>query len=270
LFPISRNIEINYLSYSLIGQTYKVIAVIPIVYTYSILEIHTMSDISPRIKVVKNGPYIVTGTVPLEKEIAIPGTIYPVRWESGGKFPEKEQYALCRCGKSKNLPFCDGTHGKIAFDGTETASNAPFTARSEKFSGPGIDLADVPELCSGARFCDVGGGTWELTKKSDDPAVKAKVIQQAADCPSGRLVAIDKETGIPIEPHFSPSISQTEDPAANVSGPLWVKGGIPIESSDGSTYEIRNRVTLCRCGKSKNKPFRDALHLEDSQSGHDH
>lgn len=43
-------------------------------------------------------------------------------------------------------------------------------------------------------------------------------------------------------------------------GPLWVRGGIPVESSDGATYEVRNRVTLCRCGRSSNKPFCDGTH----------
>ncbi|HET8688843.1 MAG TPA: CDGSH iron-sulfur domain-containing protein [Methanosarcina sp.] len=41
-----------------------------------------------------------------------------------------------------------------------------------------------------------------------------------------------------------------------------MRGGIPIESADGKQYEIRNRVTLCRCGKSRNKPFCDGSHVE--------
>jgi len=45
-------------------------------------------------------------------------------------------------------------------------------------------------------------------------------------------------------------------------GPLWCAGGIPIEAEDGTPYEIRNRVTLCRCGKSLNKPFCDSRHLK--------
>jgi CDGSH-type Zn-finger protein len=39
-----------------------------------------------------------------------------------------------------------------------------------------------------------------------------------------------------------------------------VRGGITIESADGVPYEVRNRVTLCRCGRSDNKPFCDASH----------
>jgi CDGSH-type Zn-finger protein len=84
---------------------------------------------------------------------------------------------------------------------------------------------------------------------------------QAGNCPSGRLVVYDKKTGKPIEPRFVPSISLTEDPQKRVSGPIWVRGGIPIVSASGITYEVRNRVTLCRCGKSKNKPFCDGSHI---------
>ena len=42
---------------------------------------------------------------------------------------------------------------------------------------------------------------------------------------------------------------------------IWVKGGIRIEGADGRSYEIRNRVTLCRCGQSSNKPFCDGTHV---------
>ena len=41
-----------------------------------------------------------------------------------------------------------------------------------------------------------------------------------------------------------------------------VRGGIQIESADGFKYEVRNRVTLCRCGKSQNKPFCDGTHAQ--------
>jgi CDGSH-type Zn-finger protein len=39
-----------------------------------------------------------------------------------------------------------------------------------------------------------------------------------------------------------------------------VAGGIPTVAADGFEYEVRNRVTLCRCGASKNKPFCDGTH----------
>jgi CDGSH-type Zn-finger protein len=71
----------------------------------------------------------------------------------------------------------------------------------------------------------------------------------------------DKKTGEVLEPNFELCISMIEDPQKKVSGPLWVKGAIPIESSDGFEYEKRNRCTLCRCGKSSNKPFCDRTHI---------
>jgi CDGSH-type Zn-finger protein len=56
------------------------------------------------------------------------------------------------------------------------------------------------------------------------------------------------------------SIGLIEDPEQQCSGPLWLQGGIPIVAADGFEYEVRNRVTLCRCGASKNKPFCDGTH----------
>jgi CDGSH-type Zn-finger protein len=45
------------------------------------------------------------------------------------------------------------------------------------------------------------------------------------------------------------------------NGPYLVTGNIPVESADGEVYEVRNRVALCRCDKSSNKPFCDATHV---------
>ncbi len=76
----------------------------------------------------------------------------------------------------------------------------------------------------------------------------------------GSLRAGDPETGGP-RTEFEPSIWLIEDPSLGVSGALWVRGGIPVVSADGTPYEVRNRVTLCRWGQSKNKPFCDGSHI---------
>jgi CDGSH-type Zn-finger protein len=75
------------------------------------------------------------------------------------------------------------------------------------------------------------------------------------------LVAWDKKTNKPIEPKFEPEAGLIEDTQAKVSGPIWLKGGVELEAADGSVYEPRNRVTLCRCGQSGNKPFCDGSHI---------
>jgi hypothetical protein len=88
-------------------------------------------------------------------------------------------------------------------------------------------------------------------------------LRQVGMCPSGRLIAIDKETGNPVEPELPQSIGVVEDTAEKCSGPLWVRGGISLVGSDGQAYEVRNRVTLCRCGRSDNKPFCNGSHSAD-------
>lgn len=216
----------------------------------------------PRIKVIKDGPYIVTGSVPLGQEIMVMGSDgEPAGWKKGISYPLQGTYSLCRCGASKIKPFCDGAHTKIGFAGTETASHDHYLDQAERTSGPELDLTWSPKFCAVARFCHSAGDAWNLAERSNDPASKNMALREACDCPSGSLVAWDKNTGKPIEPDFEPSISLIENPQTNSSGPLWVKGGIPIESSDGTEYEIRNRVTLCRCGQSKNKPFCDGRHI---------
>ena len=56
----------------------------------------------PAIHVAKNGPYVVSGGPAL------------VDVEQG-QGASRERYTLCRCGGSKNKPFCDGSHGRIKF-----------------------------------------------------------------------------------------------------------------------------------------------------------
>lgn len=214
-----------------------------------------------KIKVTKNGPYIVSGSVPLDKQLIKNGPDgFPCSYEKVEDYPLQENYHLCRCGQTKTPPFCDGSHTSCLFDGTETAKNIKYDDQAQKFEGPKLDLCDAIEFCASAKFCDRGKGTWQAAVDSDNPEDKKLAIETAGDCPSGRLVAYDK-SGQAIEPDFPPSISIIEDGNEKLSGPIWVKGGIEIESADGQTYEKRNRVTLCRCGKSTNKPFCNGNHI---------
>lgn len=59
-------------------------------------------DRPPAIKVAKNGPLEITGGITLKDDMdSIPQSA--------------EHYTLCRCGNSKNKPFCDGAHEKTKF-----------------------------------------------------------------------------------------------------------------------------------------------------------
>jgi CDGSH-type Zn-finger protein len=217
-----------------------------------------------KITVSDNGPYLVSGSVPLSLQaIGVNKAGESTGWVEGDALPASAQYALCRCGESKTKPFCDGTHAKIRFDGTETASREPVMEQAKRLDGPAMQLADAEALCAFARFCDPHGQVWSQVERTDDPKVRERFIRQVGNCPSGRLIALDKETGEPVEPKLPESIGLVEDSAQSCSGPLWVRGGIPLIGVDGRSYEIRNRMTLCRCGRSQNKPFCNGMHASD-------
>lgn len=220
---------------------------------------------SMKITVSRNGPYIVTGRVPLiVSEICNDEEGHCRDWREIKRYPLKERYTLCRCGHSEKKPFCDGTHTKVHFDGTEKGDYEPFSEGANVIPGPVLTLNDNKHLCVHAGFCVRAGGTWNLVR-SNNPEAREIAIEETCNCPSGRLVIIDNATGKAIEPEFEKSIVVVESPPRHEQGPLWVRGGIPIESADGKLYEIRNRVTLCRCGKSKNKPFCDGSHIEGQE-----
>ena len=222
----------------------------------------TKTPANQKIKVTKNGPYLVSGGLPLsEQKICMDHDQQCHGWKEGKKFPLQENYALCRCGQSQNKPYCDGSHMRVQFNGTETASDTPYMEQAKVFNGPDLKLTDAEGLCASARFCDRAGNAWTLTEKSGDPGARKTAIEEAGECPSGRLITWDKN-GKPIEPHFDPSIGLVHDTQYDKMGPIWVRGEVSIESAEGQTYEVRNKATLCRCGKSANKPFCDGSHLK--------
>ena len=212
------------------------------------------------ITISANGPYLVHGGIPLTQQaiVAVGGH---EEYRTVRTFPEQQTYALCRCGRTKTPPFCDGSHMAVGFDGTGTASRAPFEERADVYPGPGVTLFD-DNRCAFARFCHrEDGDVWTLTELSDDERLEREAIKASSDCPAGRLVHVDTQEGTVYEPRLAPAIAILEDPQENASGPLYVQGGIPLVGSDGVEYELRNRYALCRCGASRNKPFCDAMHV---------
>lgn len=214
-----------------------------------------------RVQVSSNGPYRVSGNLPLDEQIiGTDGAGQSVAWQQGRTFPAEQQYALCRCGRSSHKPFCDGTHARVDFDGAETASRANYREQAKVIRGPAMTLTDAESLCASGRYCDPNGSVWKLVNMTD-AANREHFVRQTRNCPSGRLVAWDNATGEALEPRHKPSISLVQDPANDCSGPLWLRGGVQLVGADGFDYEIRNRMTLCRCGASKNKPFCDGSHV---------
>ena len=215
-----------------------------------------------RIEVTEDGPYVLTGSVPIAKQIIqCDDDGESVAWAEGEELHRHAYYALCRCGASESKPFCDASHMVVGFDGTETASRESYEEQADIIDGPVVRLRDAVPLCADARFCHTKR-IWILAKSAETAEDVENVMHGAKLCPSGRYTAFDKEAGESSEPALEPSIGLIEDPSEDASGPIWVRGGIPIQSADGTEYEVRNRATLCRCGASENKPFCDGSHLE--------
>jgi len=212
------------------------------------------------IKVTRNGPYIVSDAQLREQTIVTDEAGGSIDWSVTREFAVGDSYALCRCGQSRNKPLCDGSHVATGFDGTETASHDGYAEQAELFRGPALSLSDQENLCAFARFCDPNGRVWNQVSETDRPEVAEVFVPQVNKCPAGRLVPWDNRSGEALEISREPMVSITQDPAQGCSGPIWVEGMIPIEGADGESYEVRNRVTLCRCGRSGNKPFCDGTH----------
>ncbi len=213
-----------------------------------------------KITITRDGPYEVTGGAPLKNVvIGADADGNSVDWIDGKQYGAKESYQLCRCGKSRTKPYCDGTHNDAEFCGREYADRLPYAESAALLQGETLDLLDDQTLCAGARFCDAGESAWHYAEHSSDPENREKAIAEACKCPSGRLTAVDRD-GTPLEPALEKGIGVVQDPESSHRGPLWVRGGIPIEGANGEKYETRNRVTLCRCGASENQPYCNGAH----------
>lgn len=64
-----------------------------------------MEKSAVKLTVIKNGPILVECS---QAEIVMP---------DGSSDTKKGKLFLCRCGQSKNKPYCDGTHTKVGFEG---------------------------------------------------------------------------------------------------------------------------------------------------------
>ena len=125
---------------------------------------------------IENGPLLMVGDL-------------DVRGPDGEQITHEARLTLCRCGLSRNQPFCDNSHLRRNWE-----------------SGPTHAPATEP--------------------------------------PPPRDGALDEPTKV----------------IAKADASLDLRGHLRIYHSDGTPIVETGRVLLCRCGKSKNKPFCDTSH----------
>jgi CDGSH-type Zn-finger protein/truncated hemoglobin YjbI len=198
-----------------------------------------------RIRVTEHGPYRIEGRVAVHDA---QGTLV----ETG------DGTCLCRCGGSRNKPFCDATHGLKGFDGRESADHGAIAQRRDAYPATGITVYDDRTRC--AHFGQCTRRLPRVFRQDAEPFVApgeapaARVAAVVAACPSGALAYALGDEPRPVEPPGAPSITALTD------GPYRVRGSIEVVGADGRSYERRERQTLCRCGQSRNKPFCDGSH----------
>jgi len=195
------------------------------------------------------GPFMVVGA--------------PKCYNSKGKAIELDSVtALCRCGKSEDKPYCDGTHSKVDFSGAKEPDR-----REDKvveFKGKEITILDNRGVCSSDGTCvRESPEVFQKDKKPawifpDEGSIR-KTIKTIEKCPSG---ALSYKIG-------TQRIQDLErEPAIKVAknGPLEFVGGIILIDDQGSQPESMEHYTLCRCGSSMNKPFCDNSHKKSGFS----
>ena len=188
----------------------------------------------PEIHVEEDGPYEVTGGLPIARTRQVKTEFgEPVDYAPFEPLEAGETYRLCRCGKSANKPFCDDSHlEEPRVDVTERADHGPRDDRVDVFQSThdGAVISDDLSICTKAGYCkDRFTGVWQMLGNAD-PAVRERMGRMVEHCPSGRLAWADSVDGV------------------------------QVVGADGEAYEVRNRQTLCRCGYSQNKPFCDGSH----------
>lgn len=135
--------------------------------------VNETSDAENTVQVSYNGPYFIRGDLNIE---GAPENMPGIRYRA----------ALCRCGQSKNKPFCDNSHEDANFK----------------------DYAAVGEV---GEAIEIRGGPLAINAIKD--------------------------------------------------GPLMLNGNVTLIAGTGRRAWQGNKVALCRCGASGNKPFCDGSHI---------
>jgi CDGSH-type Zn-finger protein len=209
----------------------------------------------PKILTLLNGPYYLLNDME-------PKVVENLQNSEGKPLSTIRGVALCRCGASKNKPFCDGTHGIIGFSSKnkETIDGTLIKDKRKNYVGKEIIIHDNRKICSHAAECvnnlpsvfKFDGRPWI----SPDGAETQQIINTIKKCPSGALGYSIDGVEYRDQNERRPMITVLKD------GPYAITGGMDLMGDDIQFAEgfSKEHYTLCRCGASNNKPFCDGAH----------
>ena len=196
----------------------------------------------PVIKSLKDGPFIVSN-------------LKNIFEQDGKRLNSEGAVSLCRCGETRNKPFCDNSHSGAGFRSGKLPGRKKDRAVS--YPGEGVTVVDNRGVCShdGSCFRSLPEvfrpKEWRWIKPGGVSA--ERIIDTVRKCPSG---ALSYSIG-------GVRYQNLERPPAlciDERGPLNAEGRIRLIDCDGSTPESEEHYSLCSCGRSKNKPFCDGSH----------
>lgn len=209
----------------------------------------------PKILLLPNGPYYLLNDME-------PKVVENLQNSEGQPLSTLRGVALCRCGASKNKPFCDGTHGTIGFSSeNKTQDNNPIIKDKRKnYVGKEITIHDNRKICSHAAECVNNlPSVFKFNARpwiNPDAADKQQIINTIKKCPSGALGYSIDEVEYKDQERMS-MVTVSKDGPYTITGVIDLIGD-NIQFAEGFSKE---HYTLCRCGASNNKPFCDGMHI---------
>ena len=139
---------------------------------------------APEIVVSRDGPYYVRGGVPLD------GVTY-------GDGASRGHCALCRCGHSRNKPFCDGSHWYAGFHDDEAGTIAAANRAQAASGGQWVGVGKAADFAAGRAHAVTAGnlaaalvrvdGGWRALNAAcphqGGPLAEGEVCDGAIRCP---------------------------------------------------------------------------------------
>lgn len=181
----------------------------------------------PKILPLPNGPYYLINDMQ-------PKVVYNLQNFKGEPLSTTVGIALCRCGASKNKPFCDGTHNVIGFssanrtlDENDDTKKTAIKDKRRDYPGKEITVHDNRKICSHAAECvnnlssvfKLGSRPWinpDASKMND-------IVDVVRRCPSGALsYSIDGVEYRDPEEQRNPIVTVLKN------GPYHITGGIEL------------------------------------------
>lgn len=129
-----------------------------------------------------------------------------------------------------------------------------------KYKSDNITVSFAPDICIHAAECVKGlPAVFDTSKKPWINAAGAspdEIIEVIDRCPSGAL----KYELIDFEPKEKEVKMEKTKITVMPNGPIMVEGNLSVNKMSGENIKDGEKLFLCRCGHSANKPFCDGSH----------